>query len=132
MCDYSLQNVKSRPAQVGDKLETRNFGTGTTGFCDAADRDVAVCLLPGTEIAFDEPARKHPFNEAKTFDNVAIFRQFHKEDLHRHHDFLEFASGEVEMLTLLAIGQRATVLQLPATPKTDAEREEQRRAEYAG
>ena len=47
MCDYSLQNVKSRPAQVGDKLETRNFGTGTTGFCDAADRDVAVCLLPG-------------------------------------------------------------------------------------
>jgi hypothetical protein len=39
MCDYSLQNVKSRPAQVGDKLETRNFGTGTTGFCDAADRE---------------------------------------------------------------------------------------------
>jgi hypothetical protein len=132
MCDYSLQNVKSRPAQVGDKLETRNFGTGTTGFCDSSDRDTAVCLLPGTEIAFDETARKHPFSEPKTFDKVAIFRQFHKEDPHRHHDFLEFASGEVELLTLLAIGQRATVLQLPATPKTDAEREEQRRAEYTG
>ena len=59
MCDFSLQHVKSRPAQVGDKLETRNFGTGTTGFCDAADPNVAVCLLPGTELAFDETPRKH-------------------------------------------------------------------------
>jgi len=29
MCDYSLQNVKSRAAKVDDKLTTRNFGTGT-------------------------------------------------------------------------------------------------------
>ena len=127
-----MVNVKSRPAQVGDKLETCNFGTGTTGFCAAADRDVAVCLLPGTEIAFDDPARKHPFSEAKTFDKVAIFRQFHKDNPHRHHDFLEFPNGEVELLTLLAVNQRATVLQLPAAPKTEAEREDHRRAEYAG
>jgi hypothetical protein len=94
---------------------------------------VAVCLLPGTEIAFDEPARKHRFSEAKTFDNVAIFRQLHKDNPHRHHDFLEFPNGEVvELLTLLAVNQRATVLQLPAAPKTEAEREDQRRAEYAG
>jgi hypothetical protein len=131
MCDYSLQNVKSRPAQVGDRLETHNFGTGTTGFCDAADPDMAVCLLPGTEIAFDEPARKYSFSEA-TFDKVAIFRQFHKDNPHRHHDFLEFPNGEVELLTRLDVGQRATVLQLPAMAKTEAEREEQRRAEYAG
>ena len=32
MCDYSLHHVKSRPAKVGDKLTTRNFGTGTRGF----------------------------------------------------------------------------------------------------
>jgi hypothetical protein len=32
MCDYSLHNVKSRPAKVGDKLTTRSFGTGTRGF----------------------------------------------------------------------------------------------------
>ena len=32
MCDYSLQSVLSRPAKVGDKLTTRNFGTGTRGF----------------------------------------------------------------------------------------------------
>jgi predicted N-formylglutamate amidohydrolase len=51
---------------------------------------------------------------------------------HRHHDFLEFPNGEVELLTLLAVNQRATVLQLPAAPRTEAEREDQRRAEYAG
>ena len=32
MCDYSLHNVKTRPAKVSDKLTTRNFGTGTRGF----------------------------------------------------------------------------------------------------
>ena len=29
MCDYSLQNVKSRPAKVGDKLTTHHFNTCT-------------------------------------------------------------------------------------------------------
>jgi hypothetical protein len=32
MCDYSLRNVRSRPAAVGDKLITRDFGSGTHGF----------------------------------------------------------------------------------------------------
>ena len=38
MCDYSLHNVKSRPAKVGEKLRTHNFNTGTRGF--AAPEDV--------------------------------------------------------------------------------------------
>ena len=29
MCDYSIHNVRSRPARIGDKLTTRDFGTGT-------------------------------------------------------------------------------------------------------
>ena len=52
MCDYSLQNVRSRPAKVGDKLTTRDFGTATRGFAAAEDAGVAVCVLPGTELAF--------------------------------------------------------------------------------
>src|SRR5262247_1330093 len=52
MCDYSLQTVKSRPAKVGDKLTTRDFGTCTRGFAAAEDAAVAVCVLPGTELAF--------------------------------------------------------------------------------
>ena len=63
MCDYSLQNVRSRPAKVGDKLTTRNFGTGTRGFAAAEDADVAICVLPGTELTFSSPVtvRDHRF-----------------------------------------------------------------------
>src|SRR5271167_3600760 len=50
MCDYSLQHVKSRPAKVGDKLTTRDFGTGTRGFAASENAGVAVCVLPGTEL----------------------------------------------------------------------------------
>ena len=41
MCDYSLHNVKSRPAKVGDKLTTRQFHSGTTGFSAPEDKSVA-------------------------------------------------------------------------------------------
>ncbi len=33
MCDYSLHTVKTRPAQVSDKVTTRLFKSGTRGFC---------------------------------------------------------------------------------------------------
>ena len=46
MCDYSLERVKSRPAKVGDKLITRDFGTGTRGFATPEDAGVAVSLPP--------------------------------------------------------------------------------------
>jgi hypothetical protein len=52
MCDYSLQHVRTRPAKVGDKLTTRDFGTGTRGFAASEDVGVAVCVLPGTELSF--------------------------------------------------------------------------------
>jgi len=50
MCDYSLEHVASRPARVGDKL----VSTGTSGFAAIGQLSVAVCLLPGTELAFRE------------------------------------------------------------------------------
>ena len=52
MCDYSLEHVKSRPAKVGDKLTTHDFHLGTRGFSASEDESVAVCVLPGTELAF--------------------------------------------------------------------------------
>ena len=57
MCDYSLQNVKSRPAKVGERLRTHQFNTGTRGFAAPEDSNTAVCLLPGTELAFAAPIR---------------------------------------------------------------------------
>ncbi len=53
MCDYSLHAVASRPAMVGEKLITTTFrGTSTRGFASEREPAVAVCLLPGTELAF--------------------------------------------------------------------------------
>ena len=86
MCDYSLHNVASRPAKIGEKLTTRDFGTGTRGFAAAEDARVAVCVLPGTELAFALPVKyglAALFGWAwkkKTGRQTAIFRQINKEE----------------------------------------------------
>jgi hypothetical protein len=119
MCDYSLHYVKSRPAKIADKLTTRNFGTGTTGFSASEDRNVAVCLLPGAELSFAIEVRSLPrmlsWTERLIRHKTAIFRQINQEHKAVHHDALEFPDGEIVLLTLLIEGQEATVLQLPAS-----------------
>jgi hypothetical protein len=118
MCDYSLHNVKSRPAKVGDKLTTRDFGTGTRGFSASEDASVAVCVLPGTELSFTAEARHirpWPSSKTVTHDKTAIFRQINQHAPMTHHDALEFPDGEIVLLTILEEGQQATVLQIPAT-----------------
>jgi hypothetical protein len=137
MCDYSLHTVQTRPAKVGDKLTTRDFGTGTKGFAAQESSAVAVCVLPGTELAFNEevaiPAFGFLWQKQKTLGHkTAIFRQINKGVLHAHHDALEFSNGKIVLLTCLCEGQEATVLQLPAQPMTATEVEEQRRTEYIG
>ena len=137
MCDYSLQNVRSRPARVGDKLTTRDFGTCTRGFAAAEDVGVAVCVLPGTELAFSsavtltEPFILGPKVE-KLGHATAIFRQVNKNEPLKHHDALEFPDGRTVLLTLLCEGQACSVLQLPAQPKTEAEAREQERVGFVG
>jgi hypothetical protein len=118
MCDYSLHNVKTRPAKVGDRLTTHLFKTGTRGFCAPEDASVAVCVLPGTELSFAENVRRECFWfwHRRTFNHrTAIFRQINIENPTTHHDALEFPDGTNILLTLLEDGQLATVLQLPVT-----------------
>ncbi|HET7381176.1 MAG TPA: hypothetical protein VFJ59_01125 [Pseudolabrys sp.] len=138
MCDYSLQNVRSRPAKVGDKLTTIDFGTCTRGFAAAEDAEAAVCVLPGTELAFSSAVTvTHPRFLAgwkvETLGHAtAIFRQVNKTEPWKHHDALEFPDGRIVLLTRLSEGQEATVLQLPAQPKTTAEADAQKRTAYVG
>src|SRR4051794_18642419 len=127
MCDYSLHAVASRPAEVGETIVTTSFrGTSTRGFASAADPSVAVCLLPGTELAFADDVR---------YDNRWIWTRtinsrvgkFGKIDPHvpdRHHDAIEFRDGKYELVTQLVEGQRAAVLQVPVPqPVTELEHE---------
>jgi hypothetical protein len=137
MCDYSLHNVASRPAKVGDKLTTRDFGTGTRGFAAEENAGVAVCVLPGTELAFAKPIAYGlggllGWGRKKLDHRTAIFRQINKERVAAHHDALEFPDGQVVLLTSLTEGQDAVVLQLPAQPTTASETESQERVAYAG
>ena len=118
MCDYSLHAVASRPAQVGETLVTTTFrGTSTRGFASETEPGVAVCVLPGTELAFEDDVR---------YDNRWIWTRsvnsrvgkFGKIDPHvpdRHHDAIEFPDGNHVLVTQLCEGQRASVLQLPVT-----------------
>jgi hypothetical protein len=118
MCDYSLHNVKSRPAKVGDKLTTHFFKSGTRGFCAPEDASVAVCVQPGTELSFADEVRRErmwPWSKGATKHKTAIFRQINKEKSATHHDALEFPDGQIVLLHFLEEGQQATVLQLPVT-----------------
>ena len=138
MCDFSLQSTQSRPAKIGDKLTTHNFGTGTRGFAASEAPTTAVCLLPGTELAFTKEvavatAGMYYTSGSLTIgQTVAVFRQINKEQPRAHHDALEFPDGRIVLLTMLCDGQEATVLQLPAQPTTAAEEEAQQRVAYAG
>ena len=61
MCDYSLHHVANRPAKIEDKLVATKFRNAITrGFAAVGQPNVAVCLLPGTEIAFDENVECEP------------------------------------------------------------------------
>jgi hypothetical protein len=120
MCDYSLHSVPSRPAKVGDKLITSRFHNAITrGFADPTEPRTAVCLLPGTELAFDEEVRCDAplplFPKWKSRHKVARFRQVNPDRPAVHHDALEFPDGKIKLLTALCEGQRATVLQLPSS-----------------
>jgi hypothetical protein len=129
MCDYSLHHVASRPAKVSDKLVTTELARSSArGFAAVGEHgaklvihdgppQVAVCLLPGTELAFDNDVRYDRafslFGKARVNHKVARFRQIDQDDPHVQHDALEFPNGQVLKVSQLAAGQTATVLQLP-------------------
>ena len=98
---------------------------------------MAVCVLPGTELAFADdvaclPTGLFRWNAKIANHRTAIFRQINKDKMVAHHDALEFPDGRTVLLTLLCEGQAATVLQLPAQPATAAEADAQKRVAHVG
>ena len=116
MCDYSLHAVASRPAEVGETLITTTFrGTSTRGFASESEPEVAVCMLPGTELAFTKNVR---YDNRWIWTREINFRvgKFAVADQRvpdRHHDTIEFPDGSRVLVTLLCEGQHVSVLQLP-------------------
>ena len=136
MCDYSLEHLASRPAKVGDKLVTTIFGCGLTGgFCAVSEPDVAVCVQPGTELAFEREIERQVvfklFSRRKLGATVARFRRVNEGQRCMHHDALELPGGLTVLLTFLRQGQRATVIQLPATERQQMSAQEARESVVA-
>lgn len=134
MCDYSLRHLASRPAKQEDILTVSKFAsTISLGFTSIEDANMAVCVLPGTELAFT-----HDIAEGNGYFGVgnkehahktARFRQINTEHTHAHHDALELPDGTHILLQNLKVGQTATVLQLPAAPQTEDEAKAQKRVD---
>ena len=137
MCDYSLHHVASRSAKVEDRLGTTRFDNSITrGFAAVGEPNVAVCLLPGTEIAFEKEVECDPvftiLPKKRIGQKVARFRQINTEQPSVHHDALEFPDGQIVLLTRLCEGQAATVLQLPASPRPAVEATQESRDSLVG
>src|SRR5579862_4555578 len=131
MCDYSLHHVASRRAKVSDKVITMSLAKAKArGFAAVGEYgaklvihedapQVAVCLLPGTELAFDNDVQYDRafslLGKGRVNHKVARFRQIDLDDPHVQHDALEFPDGQVLKVAQLTAGQTATVLQLPVT-----------------
>src|ERR1700721_981961 len=127
MCDYSLEHLASRPAKVGDQLVTTKFTNSIThGFTAVGESNIAVCLMPGTELAFEQDivCRRTSMSllpNRQIGERVARFREINMRNPHDHHDALEFPSGQIVLVTRLCEGQMATVLQLPVDPAEERE-----------
>jgi hypothetical protein len=120
MCDYSLHTIASRPAELGESLVTTSFyGTSTRGFAAKGEPNVAVCLLPGTELAFERDVRynRNWLATRSTGFSVARFCAIEPGAPHQHHDALSFPDGKTVLLNVLSEGQHARVLQLPVIPR---------------
>jgi len=118
MCDYSLHAVASRAAVAGETLVTSRFDmTSTRGFAGLDNPRVAVCLRPGTELAFEKDVQRERMMFHQSIGaRLARFRQVDLDSPTHHHDALEFSNGTIVLLTDLVPGQRAAIVQLPANP----------------
>ena len=74
-----------------------------------------MCLLPGTELAFEKNVRYHRgwFRSLAVNFNVAKFCKSHPEAPQKHHDALAFPDGSTVLVNTLVRGQRLQVLQMP-------------------
>ena len=93
--------------RVGDAIVSTSFrGTSTRGFAVEGEPGVAVCLLPGTELAFDRDIKydRNWISTRSAGTQVARFCAVELNRQHQHHDALMFPDGNTVLVTLLLEG----------------------------
>ena len=118
MCDYSLHAVADAACPSRRDADLHDIPRYIDPrLCVGTRAAVAVCMLPGTELAFAEDVKyDNRWIWTRTTDcRVGKFNQIDPHVSDRHHDAIEFPDGSHVLVTQLCEGQRATVLQLPVT-----------------
>ena len=121
-------------AQCGANLIAAEWSEHLSDHCVRNVWSCDACVLPGTELAFEDHVQYHHALSrsgiARVNHKVARFRQVNLDNPHVHHDALEFPGGEIVMVTHLVAGQKAIVLQLPARPLKEPETRAEKAAAY--
>jgi hypothetical protein len=103
------------PAATADRPGAKSGSRDHHAFAAKEESGVAVCLLPGTELAFERDVRcnRNWLSTKSAGFRVARFCSFEPDAPHQHHDALSFPDGNTVLVNLLSEGQYARVLQLP-------------------
>jgi hypothetical protein len=112
-------------------VTTEFANTLTRGFADMGEHGVAVCLLAGTEIAFDAEVTWDRFpglfgawwRRRKALGKVARFRKINQRRNQRASRRARISCRPDGAADRLSPGQRATVLQLPGPARPAKEME---------
>lgn len=94
MCDYSLENVKSVKAVVGEKYVVTRFPSNSVGFAPEAQTDCAACVEVGTLLRLSSKDGEVVVRMTKANETIA----------YAHHDAVEMPDGSVRLLGTLPIG----------------------------
>jgi hypothetical protein len=102
-------------------VTTGFYGTSTRGFAATDQPGVAVCLLPGTELAFDQEVKfnRHWLSTRRTGFSVARFCKIEQRAPEQHRDALCFPDGSTVLVNVLSEGQYARVIQLPVVEQAN-------------
>lgn len=107
MCDYSLEMMKSVPAQADETLAVTRFGSGSVGFGAPGVMDCATCVPEGTVLRLEIPSADFGFG----IEDV-IMARVNVEQLYSHHDAVRLEDGSTLSLQFLRPGTSAKVLML--------------------
>jgi hypothetical protein len=130
MCDYSLAELSTRLAAVGEHLLVHRFATGSIGLKCSRRRlrevlfpymTVAVCIPPGARLYLqDIPGDLQERLGIGSAETVKFIQRGFTEFTHR--DGVRFANGREALLQELQAGQRVTVLSLESEVEASSHR----------
>ncbi len=107
MCDYSLELYRSRPAQAGERYETRRFPSNTVGLVAPGDSTTAICLACDTRLRLEglPEGLRNSLGIAAT--ETATFTRI---EAGPHHDGVRFSNGKEATFQQVGPGVMVTMV----------------------